>query len=71
MYYICLYNTPKYVQKIYISSNKIFVLTGSKVMHVGRVKTQFVAQLILTEMGCFIGGSPMKAMLYVCAQKAC
>lgn len=39
-------------------------------MHVGRVKTQFVAQLILTEMGCFIGGFPMKAMFYVCAQKA-
>lgn len=39
-------------------------------MHVGRVKTQFVAQLILTKMGCFIGGSPMKAMFYVCAQKA-
>lgn len=69
MYYICLYNI-QYVQKIYILSNKIFILTGSKVMHVGRVKTQFVAQLILTEMGCFMGGFPTKAMFYVCAQKA-
>lgn len=39
-------------------------------MHVGRVKTQFVARLILTEIGCFIGGFSMKAMFYVCAQKA-
>lgn len=70
MSFICLYNIPKYVEKTYILNNKLFMPTDSKAMHIGRVKTQFGAQLILAEMGCFIGGSPMKAMVYVCAQKA-
>lgn len=68
IYYICLCNILTYVYTIYLLSNTVFILIGSKVMHVGRIKIWFVVQLILTEMGCFIGGFPIKEM-FMCVHK--